>query len=166
MEEFLLTRTQMRSRVCWWTRKCSAVNKSGATEQTEVVERTKAAKDVPADFSDSVKDWRRLQTTWPISSAAVDRNSNVRFLWLPLFHNCVPVLMSLCMFWGCLCLSAGFTDKYVCVIEVRAFIRFSGLFISFWSEAARPARKVWKAAESRLSYFSSSSLSSGGYMRL
>lgn len=65
---------------------------------------------------------------------------------------------------------AGFYDVCVWVCarawqsatDVRAFIRFRGLFISFWSEAARPARKVWKAAESRLSYFSNSSLSSGG----
>lgn len=42
------------------------------------------------------------------------------------------------------------------------FILFKGLFISRWSEAALPARNVWKAAASKLSYFSSNVLSSGG----
>lgn len=40
----------------WLTRKCSTVNKSIETEQTEVVERTKAAKDVLPDFLETMKD--------------------------------------------------------------------------------------------------------------
>lgn len=83
-----------------------------------------------------------------------------------LFGVCLSTSVCILCVYVCVWVSENFYG--VCVrawqsaTDVRAFIRFRGLFISFWSEAARPARKVWKAAESRFSYFSNSSLSSGG----
>lgn len=125
MEEFLLTRTQMRSRVCWWTRKCSAVNKSGATEQTEVVEHTKAAKDVPADFSGSVKDWRTLQTTWPITHLLLW--TGTQMCAFSGFSSFIIVYLCSCL---CVCFGGVSVSLRVSLISMCVSLRYVPSFVS------------------------------------